>query len=346
MNATHLRVSLVAAVMGMSVVAGCDRRRFFVETGAGEPGVIPTGVKLAAPRGLAMFSGHTAGKVSWDDVRAAMEWADVILVGEQHNDAVAHQVELALVSDAVRLAPPAGVSMEMFERDEQTVVDSYLAGRISQAELVEKTGSANWGAKGKWGDWYQPIVDAAREARMPVIAANSPRKYVKTARTEGYGVLWAKPPAQRKHYFIPPRILTGPYADRFMRIMSHHAAPTKSRKPKSATTRPAKRRTPKRKIDPDAFFRAQLMWDATMAGSIAEGLDNGLAKVIHIVGQFHIDFDGGTVQYLLDKKPDLKILTISLQNASARELRTEDRKRADVVIYTKTESQEDNKSAE
>ena len=105
------------------------------------------------------------------------------------------------------------------------------------------------------------------------------------------------------------------------------------------------------KIDPSTFFRAQLVWDATMAGSIAERLDGGLARVIHLVGQFHTDFDGGTVQYLLDRKPDLKILTISLQNAHSRVLRPADKKRADVVIYSLAKPPEDkkpesNKSAE
>jgi uncharacterized iron-regulated protein len=298
-----------------------------------------------------MFSGHTGSSLAWADVRGAMQWADVILVGEQHNDAAAHQVELALVSDAVGLSPPAGVSMEMLERSEQEIVDAYLGGRISQAEFVSRTGSANWGAKGKWDDWYQPIVDAARDAGVPLIAANSPRKYAREARLEGYGVLWAHPPGERKRYFIPRRILTGTYARRFRQVMSHHAAPA-APKPttRPATTQPAKcpalakcpRQRPK--IDPNAFFRAQLVWDATMAGSIAQGLDGGMARVIHLVGQFHTDFDGGTVQYLLDLKPDLKILTISLQNAFARELRPGDKKRADVVIYTIAERPEDKKT--
>ncbi len=185
---------------------------------------------------------------------------------------------------------------------------------------------------------------------MPLIAANSPKKYVREARVDGYGVLWAHPPDERKLYFIPERILTGSYARRFMGIMTHHSKPTRP-KPKP-TTRPAKKcpvatgKCPVRrpKLDPNTFFRAQLLWDATMAGSIAEGLDGGLARVIHIVGQFHTDFDGGTVQYLLDRKPDLKILTISLQNAYARQLQPGDMKRADVVIYTRAKPIEEKKN--
>jgi uncharacterized iron-regulated protein len=362
-------VSVATTVVIVVAGGGCGRKHFFVESVGGASGSIPAGRKLSAPRGLAMFSGHTGRMLTWDDVRSAMQWADVILVGEQHNDAVAHQVELALVSDAVGMASPTGVSMEMLERNEQEIVDAYLAGDISQKEFVKRTGSANWGGRGKWNDWYQPIVDAARDADVPVIAANSPRKYVREARVEGYGVLWGHPPVERKWYFIPRRILTGSYARRFMRIMTHHSKPVRRSKPKPkpatrpatrpATTRPAKcpvttkpakcpvpaKRPMRRpKLDPNTFFRAQLVWDATMAGSIAQGLDSGLARVIHLVGQFHTDFDGGTVQYLLDRKPGLKILTISLQNASATELRPSDKKRADVVIYTRAKPPKDKKT--
>ena len=344
------KVTTVAAFAILVAVGGCGRTHFFVESDGGAPGAIPNGQKLSPPRGLAMFSAHTERRLSWDDVRDAMQWADVIIVGEQHNDAIAHKVELALVSDAISLPGAAGVSMEMFERDEQETVDAYLSGKISQEQLVSRTGSANWGAKGKWGDWYQPIVDAAKDAQAPLIAANAPRRYVKQARVEGYGVLWAYPRPERDHYFIPRRILTGSYADRFMGIMTHHSAPRKTRKPKAtsrpATTQPAGRPMPRRKIDPNEFFRAQLLWDATMAGSIAEALDGDLSRVIHIVGQFHTDFDGGTVQYLLDQKPDLKILTVSLQKACARSLRPEDKDRADVVIYTMTKPEKDKKPSD
>ena len=354
MKTILLKMILVVMVIVLVVAAGgCGRKHFFGDYGRRVSERIPPDQKLLAPRNLAMFSGYTGRRLAWDDVRGAMRWADVILVGERHDDAVAHQVELALVSEAVGMASLTGVSMEMLERDEQEIVDAYLAGKISRKEFVGRTGSANWGGKGKWDVWYQPIVDAARDAGVPLIAANSPRKYVKEARVEGYGGLWEHPPGERKLYFIPRRVLGGRYARRFRRVMSHHAAPVRPPKGKPTTrpaTRPAKSPAPtkrpmrRRKVDPNAFFRAQLLWDATMAGSIAQGLDSGLSRVIHVVGQFHIDFDGGTVQYLLDEKPDLKILTISLQDISARALHRADRRRADIIIYTLTKPPKDKKT--
>jgi len=332
----------VVCVAVLTAACGCQRRRFFFGDSGVFPGVIPPAEALEAPRNLAMFSGYTGARLAWADVRKGMRWADVIVIGEQHNDATGHRVELALVRDAIQLIPSSAVSMEMLERDEQETLDAYLAGSISQNQFVRKTGSANWGAPGKWGEWYQPIVDAARDAHVPVIAANSPRRYVRQARVEGYGALWALPRGERAWFFLPERILAGSYARRFKRIMSGHAKPRKSSAAKKRpTSRPASRpvrRRPRRKFDVDAFFRAQLLWDSTMAGSIVEALDSGSARVIHVVGGFHVDFDGGTVQYLLARRGDLKILTISMQNTAARSLRSADRRRADVVIYTGAES--------
>ena len=88
------------------------------------------------------------------------------------------------------------------------------------------------------------------------------------------------------------------------------------------------------------MYRAQLLWDATMAGSVAEALDRGATRVIHLAGAFHIDFDGGTVQYLLSRKPDLRILTVSMRPAAPATLRREDKGRANIVIYTGAERHE------
>jgi hypothetical protein len=90
-------------------------------------------------------------------------------------------------------------------------------------------------------------------------------------------------------------------------------------------------------VDPhqfDAGFRSQMLWDATMAASIARARPSRTAKVVHIVGQFHSDFEGGTVLELRRRLPLARILTISMQRAEPDALREEDIGRADVIIYT------------
>jgi hypothetical protein len=79
---------------------------------------------------------------------------------------------------------------------------------------------------------------------------------------------------------------------------------------------------------------AQLVWDATMGASIAKARRSGARKVVHIVGQFHSDFNGGTVQELRRHLPHAHVLTITMQRDEPDALREEDRDRADIVIYT------------
>ena len=84
----------------------------------------------------------------------------------------------------------------------------------------------------------------------------------------------------------------------------------------------------------DPGFRSQMLWDATMADSIARARRSGAIKVIHLSGQFHTDFAGGTVQELRARMPSVKILTISMQREDGAALLSQDRERADVIIYT------------
>ena len=82
------------------------------------------------------------------------------------------------------------------------------------------------------------------------------------------------------------------------------------------------------------MFRGQLVMDATMAASIAETRRAGAEKVVHLVGHFHCDFEGGLVQELRYRDPDARILVITVLAEAETELRDEDSGRADFVVYT------------
>ena len=60
----------------------------------------------------------------------------------------------------------------------------------------------------------------------------------------------------------------------------------------------------------------------------------GAKKIIHLVGQFHSDFEGGTVAQLKARWPGVKLLVISLQRENPASLLDDDAGRADVVVYT------------
>lgn len=264
------------------------------------------------PRQLPIFAGHDGSPMNWHDLLNAVAWAEVIVLGEQHDDAMGHAVQLAIVQDVLDRWPSSAVSLEMLERDEQVVVDDYLDGIIDQETFARLTFSSNWGGEDTWDDWFQPVIDAARDAGSRVIAANAPRRYVRLARTHGYDAIDALPPQRRRFVDRPGRLPRDGYFERFRELMSHtddHAAI-------------------------DAVFRSQMVWDATMAASIVRARPRVGAKVVHLVGQFHSDFEGGLIQQLRSRRPGVRILVVSLQRNDALHLRDDDRNRADVVIYT------------
>ena len=90
-------------------------------------------------------------------------WLQVVFLGEYHDDAIAHSLELELLqqaharysSQAAEEAPAAdgpfdshgqgtpqqtrrsvSLSLEMLERDVQSVVDEYLAGHVRERDLA------------------------------------------------------------------------------------------------------------------------------------------------------------------------------------------------------------------
>ena len=64
------------------------------------------------------------------------------------------------------------------------------------------------------------------------------------------------------------------------------------------------------------FFLAQQVWDATMAASVDEAAPSHNAKVLLIVGGFHVEHRGGVVEMLHRRRPDLRVLTVVIHRTS------------------------------
>lgn len=75
--------------------------------------------------------GHSGKTTSWPKVVSACADADIILFGEQHDDAIAHWFQLLLLKELTnRDSTKAALGMEMLERDQQWAVDLFSAGTI------------------------------------------------------------------------------------------------------------------------------------------------------------------------------------------------------------------------
>lgn len=285
-----------------------------------------------------IYEGTEGSPVDWEQLMESVFNADIIVMGEQHNDPIGHSLERQLAVALLEKHPDSAVAMEMFERNEQSFVDLYLNDEIEAKTLVKITNSANWGGgKDTWNDWYQPIVDAVKsnvESGARLKAANSPRPYVTLARLEGFEVLESIQANKPGLFSIPDlSVDDSDYHDRFVAFMSgpsESEEETKKVKKQKTDTR----MMPPMHIDPEAFFRAQQTWDASMAMSVIEAKQQH-KKVVLMVGEFHMAFEGGLIRRLRAADPSLTLLTISMLQSEGNGFQPDDLHRANYIIYTR-----------
>lgn len=93
---------------------------------------------------------------------------------------------------------------------------------------------------------------------------------------------------------------------------------------------------PPQTADPEAFYRAQLLWDETMATSVAGAREcDPRCRVMLIVGGFHVIRDGGTTQKTRSRLPGDQIVTVAYSGTSdpALAFDSDDCGAADIIIY-------------
>jgi len=261
-----------------------------------------------------MFEGKTGRIATWSDLMEGVAWADVVILGEEHDDAVAHTFQLAVVEEMLATWPRTAVALEMVERDEQAMLDAFLLDQEGEQAFLAEIASSEEGQR-MFAAFYLPIINAAKSQGATVVGANAPRRYVRMARLEGYEQLEILDPTQRRLFDIPPALDQGTYRARIESLMRENGlSPTDDYV--------------------DAVLRAQQLWDRTMAKSVLRALDSGMTKVVLLVGRFHGDFDDGTIAQLHNDRPFLRVLYVSAISEDADELLGDDIDRADLVVYT------------
>jgi len=158
--------------------------------------------------------------VSLDDITADMLNADVLFFGEEHNDSTDHYLEYHLFKKINQKYPgKTALSTEMFETDCQNVLNEYLSGFIREKNFV--TDARAWH---NYKD-YRPLIEWAKDNKIPVVAANAPNRYTNMANRLGLQSL-TELSAQGKSYLPPLPIdtATGTYYDKFLQVMGGHAA--------------------------------------------------------------------------------------------------------------------------
>lgn len=235
--------------------------------------------------------------VQWGAMADSLARQDVVLVGEQHDDPATHRAEARLLDALAARRGRVMLSLEMFERDVQPLLDDYAAGRLPEADFLAR--SRPWP---NYASDYRPLVETARARRWPVVAANIPRPMASTVGRGGWAALDTLPFAQRRLYAAERRCEPqGEYFRRFgqaMGGMQGHGAGSDSAAAAATLAR---------------FYGAQCIKDETMAESIAMARDVWRGwMVVHYNGAFHSDYRLGTAERLARRLPDARIAVVSI----------------------------------
>lgn len=292
------RLARVLLLSACALLASACGTRGGVEVGAPPAAAGDARTALARAR---VYDARRDATIALATLFDTLARADVVFIGERHDDAATHRLELAVLEALAARGRPVVLALEMFERDVQPLLDAYLAGRASEAELL--AGARPWP---NYATDYRPLVEFARAHDWPVIASNVPRPLAALVARGGLAVLDTLPAARRAHAAAELRCPDDAYRAKFVAAMrgmpghdavaAHGAADSASASAESALLQ--------------RFYESQCVKDETMAESVARAVRAG-ATVVHVNGAFHSDERLGTVTRLVRRRPEARVVVVA-----------------------------------
>ncbi len=222
--------------------------------------------------------------VKFEKMLDRMSNADIILFGELHNNPISHWLQVELIAELFKQKGDKLVlGAEMFESDNQLILDEYLSGTISQKRFEEEARL--------WPNYktdYKPLIEFAKRNNIYFVASNVPRRYAALVNSKGFEGL--EELSDQAKSFLPP--LPVAYDSTLncyksmleMSGMGNHVNSN--------------------------FPKAQAIKDATMAHFILKNLEKG-NQFLHFHGAYHSANFESIYWYLKHHNPELKIITVT-----------------------------------
>jgi len=222
---------------------------------------------------------------SYKDLIKEASQADIVFFGELHDNPICHWLEYEITAD---LYAARGKNLvlgaEMFESDNQLIVNEYLAGLVKEKDFESQARL--------WPNYktdYKRLMNFARDSSLAFIATNIPRRYAAMVNKSGFTAMNSLD--KNAYQYIAPLPVKydstlACYADMAKMMGDAPAHVTMN------------------------IARAQAMKDATMAHFILKNFTKG-QTFLHFNGSYHSDKFQSILWYLKQADPTLKIVTIS-----------------------------------
>jgi uncharacterized iron-regulated protein len=209
---------------------------------------------------------RTRRPIAFDALVGRLAGASVVYVGESHDQRAHHEFQLRVL-DALTVRPgrPTALGLEMFSRPQQEHLDAFSRGEIDEAGLRERS---EWGKRWGFGwDMYFPLLALAKERGVALVALNAPREITKKVARGGLESL-----TEEERASLPVLALGDQGHRKFVRdAFGAHGATMKD-------------------AVFERFYTAQVVWDETMADSVARWLRSAGpdARMVVVAGNGHV----------------------------------------------------------
>ena len=225
----------------------------------------------------------SSGKeVSYEKMMKSIHGSDVVLIGELHNNPISHWIQLEVTQSLYEKEQKNLVlGAEMFESDNQLILNEYLTGAIKEDNFKKEVKL--------WPNYdtdYKPLVEYAKSNKLDFIATNTPRRYASIVYNRGFSALDSLTDEAKK-YIAPIPIKYDPEVGCYKKMKEMMGGHGGLNLPK-----------------------AQALKDATMAHFILQNWEKDKCFV-HYNGAYHSDYHEGIAYYLQQSNAELKTQTIT-----------------------------------
>ena len=222
--------------------------------------------------------------VTYSEMVNKVQLADIVFFGELHNNPIAHWLQLELTQDLYSKSKEDLIlSAEMFESDNQLLLDEYLTDVIPKSRFEAECRL--------WPNYqtdYKPLVEFAKENELKFIAANVPRRYANIVSKKGFDVLETLS-SEAKSLLPPLPIDYDPTVPCYREMLEMKGMPAHVT---------------------ENLPKAQALKDATMAHFIFKNYKTG-KQILHYDGAYHSNNHEGTVWYINQYSPKVNVQVIS-----------------------------------
>lgn len=265
---------------------------------------LPSAVIAQSGKPAYIIYNQEGEEIPFHDLYEGIADSDLIFFGEEHNNSIAHWLRFELVDKLSQTESRAfRIGMEMFEADQQILIDEYFSDLISQSGFEQEARLWN-----NYQTDYKPMLEFAKEQGIPLTATNIPRRYANSVYRNGLEALDSLS-NQAKQWVAPLPIevdLSLPGYKNISDMAQGHGG--------------------------ENLIYAQAVKDATMAHFILLSMEPE-TQLFHLNGSYHSDNREGIIWYINHWATGYQIRTIQVVSAeNIKEIESDKLQSADFTI--------------